>query len=94
MSLENPLTIDATTVRDGWAVLSIYQFTDWRDLEEPEEALRQKLQTYFEAMQSPLWLQAHHRIPAVIELVSLDPVPASIAALCARYGILLKAGDD
>ncbi len=94
MSLEKTTTVDAAVLRDGWAVLSIYQFIPWDELEEPEEKIRQKLTTYFDYVQSPRFLQTMHRAPARIELVSVDPVPDEIAAVCDTFGVEVHWGES
>ena len=92
MSVTRADVIDAVTVRDGWAVLSIHHFEDWDEVEEPEEAMRRKLETYFDYVAGPRFQQRLHRVPARVELVSLDPVPEGVRELCASHGVEISEG--
>lgn len=91
MSIERTDTVDAVAVRDGWAVLSIHAFGEWEDIENPGALLEAKLRTYFEHVESPRFQARLHRVPARIELVSRDPVPEPVRALCTRYGVTVLA---
>jgi hypothetical protein len=91
MSIERTETVDASVVRDGWAVLSIHHFGDWDELEELAESLRRKLLHYLEFVESPTFLERAHRMPARIELVCASPPPAEIVAMCETYGVRIQA---
>ena len=92
MSVSRTDTVDATTVRDGWVILSIHCFEDWDSLEEPGELLRSKLNTYFAHVEMPRFQEKFHHLPARIELVSKDPLPEKIRSLCLRVGVVCLEG--
>lgn len=91
MSLERITTIDAAGVRDGVVVLSIYHFDDWDPVDERVEQLRAKLDAYAVFVRSARFRQTFDTLPAVVELVSRDPVPEDAADLCASFGVHLGA---
>lgn len=91
MSLERTDTVDAVTVRDGWAVLSIHHFEAWEAPDAQVELLRLKLDTYFEHVRDARYLAAFHQLPARIELVCRDAPPELVLALCARFGVAVLA---
>ena len=92
MSVSNTDRIDATTLRNGWAILNIYQFEPWTPLDERTEELRTKIATYSAHVQSPLFLSTFYATPVRIELTSSDPVPPSIASLCEELGVVVIEG--
>ena len=94
MSVSNTDRIDATTLRNGWAVLNIYQFEPWSPVDDRTEELRAKIATYCAYVQSPQFLSSFYATPVRIELTSSDPVPPSIAALCEELGVVVIEGDS
>lgn len=93
MSVARFDVVDAVTARDGWAVLSIHEFGDWADLDDPADAVRRKLGGYFDHIESARFLARYHRLPVRIELVSREPVPDGVAALCRRLGVIVHEGE-
>ena len=93
MSVDRTEVIDALSIRDGWAVLSIHQFEPWDEMDEPDEALRRKLATYFEFVEGPTFQEKMHRRPVRIELVSRDAAPESVREVCAQLGVTLDEGE-
>jgi hypothetical protein len=91
MSIERTETVDASVVRDGWAVLSIHHFGDWDELEDLVENLRRKLLHYLDFVESPLFLERAHRMPTRIELVCASPPPSEIISVCETYGVTIEA---
>ena len=94
MSVSNTDRIDATTLRNGWAILNIYQVEPWTPVDERTEELRAKIATYSGYVQSPRFLSSFYATPVRIELTSSDPVPQSIAALCEELGVIVFEGDS
>ncbi len=92
MSVERTETIDALTMRDGWAVLSVHEFGDWNDIEDADVMLARKLLTYFDHVRSPHFQARFHRTPVRVSLVSRDPVPESVREICARSGVDIEVG--
>lgn len=91
MSLERSDSVDAVVVREGWVVLSIHHFEPWDRPEEQLEQLRRKLGACFESAKSARYLAAFHQLPARVELVSRDTPPPEALALCARFGVVVRA---
>lgn len=91
MSLERTETVDASVIRDGWAVLTIHHFGEWDDVDEQIENLRRKIAHYLDHIQSPAFLERAHRIPVRIELVCTEEPPAPVEAVCIAYGVTVLA---
>lgn len=87
MGISRTQTVDASVVRDGWAILTIHHFDDWEDSAELAEQLRAKIAHYLEHISSPHFLERAHRLPARIELSCADPPPAEILTLCEMSGV-------
>lgn len=87
MSLERTETVDASVIRDGWAILTIHHFGEWDDLDGQIELLRRKIGHYLEFVESPAFLERAHRVPVRIELVCADPPPPPVEAVCLAYGV-------
>ncbi len=92
MSVERSSAVDAAHVRDGWVVLTIYQFESWEPVDDRVEELRQKLDTYEEFVGDPRFQMHFHRLPARVELVSSDEPPAVVLETCASRGVVVNAG--
>lgn len=92
MSVSSTEVIDAVTVRDGWAVLSVHEFGEWDELEDPEILLERKLALYFDHVESARFQSRLHRVPVRVELVSREPVPEDVRAVCRRLGVDVVGG--
>ena len=92
MSVERHDVIDAASTRDGWAVLTIHQFDAWEPVDERSEQLRAKLQTYERFVLSNSYQMHFCRFPVRIEIVSVDPLPQEIQAICRQWGVVVR--DD
>jgi len=93
VSVSHPDVIDAVTLRDGWAVLSIYHFDDWAPVEERVEQLRRKVICYLDHVASVRFQSAFWNRPVRIELVSADEPPAEVLAICRENDIVVEAGE-
>lgn len=89
MSLYDTERIDAAHVRDGWAVLSIYHFDEWKNSDEMEMFLRAKLETYDAFINSVRFLHSYYMAPVSIELQVSEIAPPAIRRLCADRGVML-----
>jgi hypothetical protein len=89
MSIENVESIDAASVRDGWAVLSIYQLDGWSSVEDPGEMLRAKLRTYQRFIESVHFQHSYYMAPVRIELQASETAPPEVRRICAQNSILL-----
>lgn len=87
MSVAEVHRVDAIAVRDGWAVLSIYQFEPWDTLEQPSELLDHKIATALAYVRSATFQARYHRLPVRIELSTSEPPDDEVLALCARRGV-------
>ncbi len=87
MGISRTQTVDASVVRDGWAVLTIHHFGDWEDADELAEQLRAKIAHYLDHVRSPHFLERAHRLPTRIELSCAEPPPVEIGAICETYGV-------
>lgn len=87
MSVERTTFVDAVSVRDGWAVVSIHEFGEWSDIDDAVRAVGAKLDTCFAHVASPHFQEKFHRLPVRVELSSRDPVPPDVRAFCDRLGV-------
>lgn len=87
MGISRTQTVDASVVRDGWAILTIHHFDDWEEAGELAEQLRSKIAHYLEHIRSPRFQERAHRLPTRIELSCVEPPPDEILALCESYGL-------
>lgn len=93
MSVTNTERVDAAGVRDAWFVVTIHAFEDWADVADAAETFRAKLETAFDHLRSSRTLARACMLPAQVELVSRDPVPLDVRAICRDYGVIVVEGD-
>ena len=94
MSVSNVDVVDAATLRDGYAVLSIFHFESWEPLGERIEQLRQKLATYEVFIGQPRFLMHFYAAPIRFELVSMEDPPEQVLEICRDYGVTVVAGES
>lgn len=92
MSVEHSERIDIVGVRDGWAVLTICQFEPWDTLDDPAEALRRKLETYYQHMASAAFRAVAYRLPMRIELQTTEPLTDELQELCRLHAVVVARG--
>lgn len=93
MSVTNTDSVDAAGVRDAWFVVTIHAFENWAEIDDPVTTFRAKLETAFDHLRTSRTLARACMLPAQVELVSRDPVPVDIRAICRDHGVIVVEGD-
>ncbi|TVQ96527.1 MAG: hypothetical protein EA398_15890 [Deltaproteobacteria bacterium] len=98
MSLHHPHRIDGLHFRDGTAVALITHFEPWSELDDPAQALREKLATLDGHLRTVRVRIRLHLVPVELVLECAEPAPDAVRRLCRDRGIALRepppAGEE